>query len=464
MDEQCAVLHELDATLAMAHLYGVWPQGLYTGWSGLSHSSCVYWMASPYRWLDTERPPLTGALLGIIKEHGRPTETCVLLERTGHYGQALEQFLQDHGVKTYRILAQTRYGKNKTDKHDARALAAMLYSQVELHAPVVNEKDRVWQIKAPSDAASCLRGHVHRRYELVNESTQRRNQLTAICDELFPEFTEVYTDPNSESALQLREKFPTPQACASASIDDLCATRKHTRPSRADLASLQQLARATIGTTDHARRSSLLLEQEQLIAELRLLCAHIGRLEDEIAVILETSREGQILNSFPGIGPINGAVLLAGIGSIANFTSSAKLRGYLGWAPKATQTGTSYDSITLDKGGNVLLKRTMYLIAISAIRSDPSWKLLYNRLVERKCDYDARTGKYRGKMKVIGRIAGQIIGVLYVLLRKDYDLLAALAPDEKPPPPELYDVHKHSIRLKAGENRHGSPSRNRLQS
>ncbi len=399
------------------------------------------------------------SLLGLIKEHGSPRDTCVLLERTGHYGQALEQFLQENHIKVYRILAQTRYGKNKTDKHDARALAALLYSQIELRAPVVNEHDRVWPLVTPSDAASCLRGHVHRRYELVNESTQRRNQLTAICDELFPEFTEVYIDPNSDSALQLRERFPTPQSVASASIDDLCATRKHTRPGRADLISLQQLARATIGTTDHARRSSLILEQEQLIAELRLLTAHVGRLEDEIAVILESSREGQILNSFPGIGPINGAVLLAGIGSIDNFASMQHLRGYLGWAPKATQTGTSYDAVTLDKGGNVLLKRTMYLIALSAIRSDPSWKTLYTRLVERKCDYDARTGKYRDKMKVIGRIAGQIIGVLYVLLRKDYDLLTSLAPNEKPPPPELYSVEKHSIRLKAGEKtRHHSRS------
>ena len=32
------------------------------------------------------------------------------------------------------------------------------------------------------------------RYELVNEATQRKNKLTSICDELFPELTQMIQD------------------------------------------------------------------------------------------------------------------------------------------------------------------------------------------------------------------------------------------------------------------------------
>ena len=51
-----------------------------------------------------------------------------------------------------------------------------------------------------------------------------------------------------------------------------------------------------------------------------------------------------------------------------------------------------------------MLKPAMYMIVMSAIRMDTPWKVLYDRLVPLKCPYDERLQKYRGKLKVIGRI------------------------------------------------------------
>src|SRR5260221_12633482 len=113
------------------------------------------------------------------------------------------------------------------------------------------------------------------RYELVNEATQRKNKLTAICDELFPELTKVFKNPNLPIALDLREKFPTPQAVATASLGALREVRRRNRPSEADLLLLQQLAAESIGTKDHARQRGLLLEQDLLIKELRLIQEHL---------------------------------------------------------------------------------------------------------------------------------------------------------------------------------------------
>ena len=41
--------------------------------------------------------------------------------------------------------------------------------------------------------------------------------LTAICDEVFPELTNVLKDPNGSTALSIRTQFPTPAALAAAS-------------------------------------------------------------------------------------------------------------------------------------------------------------------------------------------------------------------------------------------------------
>src|SRR5215469_18609652 len=70
----------------------------------------------------------------------------------------------------------------------------------------------------PTPAATHPRGFIQHRYELSHQSTQLRNKLTAICDELFPEFTQIFHDPNREVALAFRETFPTPQEAATAGL------------------------------------------------------------------------------------------------------------------------------------------------------------------------------------------------------------------------------------------------------
>jgi hypothetical protein len=60
----------------------------------------------------------------------------------------------------------------------------------------------VRRLVPPTEAAASLRGMVRHHYELVAESTQRKNKLTSICDELFPEFTRLLRNPNLPTALQ----------------------------------------------------------------------------------------------------------------------------------------------------------------------------------------------------------------------------------------------------------------------
>ncbi len=385
-------------------------------------------------------------LLTAIRLHAPLSDVRILVERTGHYGRALEQYLQEQEVAVYQIHVQERPKGSKSDKRDAQALAVLLYNQVE-RGVLATEKSRIAHLLiAPSASARLLRGLVQHRTELIRERTQRKNKLRAICDEIFPELTQIYVDPNGPSALILREKYPLPTDIATAPLDDLLATRKRTRPSRANMEDLQKLATHTIGTKDSSRLIALALEQKQLIKELQVSNEHIEELDSKIAAAIAESREGKILLSMPAIGVNQAAMLIAGIGSIANFESAAKLRAYSGWSPRQDQTGTSYDSMVLSRNGNRLLKHTLYLIALQAIKLDTAWKTLYDRLVPLKCAWDERAGRYRGKMKVIGRIIGQMVGLIFTLLRRDYEILARTPAGKEPAAPELYDVAKHRVR------------------
>jgi len=98
----------------------------------------------------------------------------------------------------------------------------------------------------------------------------------AICDEIFPDLTRVVKDPNSLFALALRGRFPTPQTLTSASFTTLQEIRGGARSlSDAKLLELSTLAAQSSGVKDVARLRGLVLEQSQLITELRLLREHV---------------------------------------------------------------------------------------------------------------------------------------------------------------------------------------------
>src|SRR6266705_2304109 len=228
------------------------------------------------------------------------------MEKTGHYYKALEQYLLELDISVYIMHVQERpKGMLKTDKRDALILANHLYNQLEKGIQVADKTQLVRRAVPPSGAAAQLKGLTRHRYELMQESTQRKNKLIAICDELFPEFTTILKNPTLPSALSIREKFPTPQALAIATITALCEARVGTRPSKENLMRLQQLAAQSIGTKDVNRQRGL---------------------------ILEHSREGQILLSMQVIGPIQAATIISAIGHIDNFASAAALKSYFGWA------------------------------------------------------------------------------------------------------------------------------------
>lgn len=380
-----------------------------------------------------------------MKEHAPLDQCSVLLESTGHYGANLIQFLIEHGVTIYRISPKARYGANasKNDANDARTLALLLYQQLIQEVFPLEKSWHIRKLIPASEVARELRGMVQLRKELSRELARRTNKLIAIQDELFPERRQILANPCSDAALALLAVFPSPRSIAGATIDELCKARPRGYPNRSKLERLQDLARATIGTKDAARQRCLLTEQKILISQYQQHQDDIDILDKEIERILLDSREGMILASFTGIAATFAATIIASIGTIGNFSKPSELRAFLGWNPKSCQTGTSYDIEKLDRKRNRPLRSMMYLVVASAIQHDPYWKALYERLVPLKCAWDGRKKEYMGKMKVIGIIAGHLIKIIYVLLKRDYDLVQAMQGKEGPlPAPELYSVEK----------------------
>ena len=384
------------------------------------------------------------AFVDRIREYTPLEQATVLLEHTGHYHKNLEQYLLELDMTVYRIHVQERpKGMIKTDKRDALGLANRLYTQLELGAQVEDKMQLVRRTAPPTPAAAQLRGFMQHRYELSQQCTQLRNKLTAICDEIFPELTQIFHDPNREVALAFREKFPTPHEMATASLSALRELRHRNFPSEANLLRLQQLARETIGITNVDRLRGLKVEQELLTKELRLVQEHLERLDTEIADIVKSCREGQILLSIPPIGPVQAATIIATVGTIANFEKASELKSYFGWAPRRDQTGISFDRTPLARRGVRPMKHMLYLMAVRSTTIACEWARIYQRLLPRMGTYDERIKDYRGKKKILGRIAGQMASMIFALLKTDQETLSKVPPDQEPPPPMLYDAQVH---------------------
>src|SRR5215471_2612323 len=189
------------------------------------------------------------ALIERIRSLAPLEHVFVLMERTGHYHLALQQYLQEFDLPIYLMHVQERpKGMMKTDKRDALGLANHLYNQLEKGIQVPDKTQLARRAFPPTDTAAMLKGIMRHRYALSHEVTQRKNKLIAICDELFPELTQVFKDPNGTSALVFREHFPTPQALATASMSTLRNARVARYPSDTNLVVLQQLASQSLGT------------------------------------------------------------------------------------------------------------------------------------------------------------------------------------------------------------------------
>lgn len=71
-------------------------------------------------------------------------------------------------------------GMLKTDKRDALGLANHLFNQLEKGIQLSDKTHLVRRLLPLAEAAQQLKGWVRHRYELVHESTRRKNKLISI--------------------------------------------------------------------------------------------------------------------------------------------------------------------------------------------------------------------------------------------------------------------------------------------
>ena len=273
-------------------------------------------------------------LLQTIRDCTVPKDKIkVGLEATGHYSYNILGFLLDNGLSTYVLnpLRTNLYRKSlslrktKTDRVDARTIAAMLLSDVGL--------------KPYTDTAyhnEELKSLTRYRFDKVKERAKLKSSVSRLVCILFPELENLVPALHGASIYALLEEFPGAVQVAGAHLTrlkSLLFDASRGRYGRDMAVEIRNAAKNSIGSRMPAKS----LELQHTIRLIRELDAEIEEVESEIQTLMDEMHSP--ITTIPGIGYRMGAIILAEVGDFSRFESPDKLLAYAGLSPSTYQSG-----------------------------------------------------------------------------------------------------------------------------
>jgi transposase len=277
--------------------------------------------------------------------------------------------------KNYRAAL---FGSKKSDPIEARAAARFAISERPIPmAPLSAE------LRALRQVAARLQATVRQRTRLINQF----HHLLAL---VFPELALIVKDISVGWVLELVHRYPTAQRLAGATAEDLAAIAY--LPER-HIDRLLQLARTSVASLADTTSEELLRDH---VRQLRDVGARQQRLESLLISAYRRLPKTNHLDSIAGIGAVTAAVLTASILDINRFDTPGKLVAYYGVLPIEISSGVDRDGqprgprrFVMSRRGNDLVRRYLWMAALSAVRCNPAVRALYRRVVAQHPDHKA---------------------------------------------------------------------------
>jgi transposase len=264
----------------------------------------------------------------------------------------------------------------KSDHGDAVVLANILRTDLHAHRP----------LPADSELAQAIAVLARAQQDAVWDRVAAHNKLRSHLREYYPGFLAAFaaakggiTRPEARAILAAA---PAPGDAAKLTPAQLRALLRKAGRSRGIDAEAQRLREAFRAGQ---MRQPPLVEQamgRQALALLRQLDAACASADDLEAAAIESFNQhpdAGIITSFPGLGPLTGARVLAEIGDDrSRFTDAKGLKAYAGAAPITRASGKTR-SVTRRHVKNNRLAQAGYIWAFSALTASPGARAHYDR-------------------------------------------------------------------------------------
>lgn len=322
------------------------------------------------------------------------------LESTAHYGNNLVTYLYSYNFKVCVInpiqtatLRKNNIRKTKTDKVDTYLIAKALV--LNRHRFVSDYDIQVMKLKQ-----LC-----RFRQKLLKARTRVKIQLTSYVDQLFPELQYFFKSGiHHKGCYTLLKECSAPDDIASMHLTHLTsllekASHGHFKKDKAQ--QLRVLAQKSVGTGN----KSISIQITQSIEQIELY----DRQEEEVLAEIESIMRSldSVIMTIPGIGYLNGAMILGEIGDISRFSHPSKVLAFAGLDPSVYQSGNfKVNHTRMSKRGSKTLRYALVNAAHNVVLNNKTFKAYY----------DSKISEGRSHYNALGHCAGKLVRVIFKML------------------------------------------------
>jgi len=324
---------------------------------------------------------------------------CAAVESTGGYEnnwfQSLLKFQGSLPIKTAHLNplgvshnSKADLKRNNTDKISARNVAEYMIA----HPEKVSYQHQ--------DSLASLRKQWGFITMLTKQSTQLLNQLESLVYNANPEILIYCKDGAPQWVLKLLTSYPTALRLSRAKVKVLA---------RIPYISVDR-AKQLIATAKKSVASANDKVTEQLIVATVKQIVHLKKtikVQSEILANECQIPEVALLKTFNGIGDYSAIGLMLQIQSVSRFLTSKKISSFFGIHPEYKKSGDGIYKYRMSKKGRKEGRQILFIVAMSAIQTNPLIRDVYQQAVERGME----------KMSAMGLCMHKILRIVYGMLK-----------------------------------------------
>lgn len=322
-------------------------------------------------------------LLDLLDEHGdNPGDQIPVAIETSR--GLLVACLRSTGRPVYAVnpMAAARYrerhtvSRKKSDHLDAMVLANILRTDADAHR----------QLPADSELVQAVAVLARAQQDAVWDRTQAGNKLRSHLREYFPGYLAavqpITRGLNAPLARTLLAAAPTPQQAARLSRIQLKAVLKRAGRQRGIEAEVERLHAAL--RVPQMRQLPLVetamgRQALALLGKFEAACSAADSLAEASVELFEQHPDAAVITSFPGLGALSGARVLAEIGDDrSRFADAKALKAYAGSAPVTRASGKNH-TVMVRRVKNQRLAAVGYVWAFASLTASPGARAHYDR-------------------------------------------------------------------------------------
>ena len=302
----------------------------------------------------------------------KDSEIKVGLETTGHYSYNILGFLLSKELPTFVLnpLQTNQFRKSltlrktKTDKVDAKTIAAILASNLNL-TPYTNSAFQNEELKSLT----------RYRFDKVHHRSKLKQSLARLVNILFPELESAVSTLHLNCIYSMLLKYPSAKDIAKSRFDsfaNLIESSSNGRFDKIKAKEIRNLALKSVGVYLSAKA----MELKHTIKLIQILDTDIDEIEEQIQKQVQDSP----IATIPGISFKMAAMIQAEIGDFSRFSSPDKILAFAGLSPTTYQSGNFVSSkAKMDKRGSRYLRYALFISAQYVSMWCPVFKDYYQK-------------------------------------------------------------------------------------